>query len=52
MCVSATGDANLARAFRTRSPQDMLRIEWASRPLDDAGRATGTVIPPNALAAY
>lgn len=75
MCVSTTGDANLAMTFWTRSPHDMLRIErklgehlpwlrirdnainlrtpkrmgWL---LDGAGRATGTVIPPTALAAY
>ncbi|WP_280401875.1 Lrp/AsnC family transcriptional regulator, partial [Nocardia carnea] len=75
MCVSTTGDANLAMTFWTRSPQDMLRIEqklgeqlpWLRLRdsainlrtpkrmgwlLDGAGRATGTVIPPTALAAY
>jgi DNA-binding Lrp family transcriptional regulator len=74
MCVSTTGDANLAMAFWTRSAHDMLRIErtlgehlpWLRLRdsainlrtpkrmgwlLDDAGRATGTVIPPSALAA-
>jgi hypothetical protein len=74
MCVSTTGDANLAMTFRTRSPHDMLRVErklgmhlpWLRLRdnaitlrtpkrmgwlLDGAGRATGTVIPPTALAA-
>lgn len=75
MCLSTTGDTNIAMTIWTHSLADMRRIErllgqhlpWLQLRdnavnlrtpkrmgwlLDPAGRATGTVIPPDALRAW